>query len=291
MSLQTGVVFLNGDFLPAASAAISPLDRGFLYGDGLFETIRIYAGVPFALEEHLRRLKAAGRDVRLRVPYSVPWWRDKIATLLAENGLEGQDAAVRLTISRGVGGDGLVLPKAPSPTILMMARRLPPDLEQRRRAGVKVTLLGFHPGAGGLLEGLKTTDYLTAAIGKTLAQERHAFEGLYQTQSGEILEGTTSNVFVVSHRGLMTPALSRGVLPGTTRDRVLLLARRAGMSVREIRLPLQALLEADEAFLTASTIEVVPIRRVDDQVIGNRENPVTREIQRLYTRDRKARAR
>ena len=282
MSVRKEIVFLDGRFVSSAKARVSPLDRGFLYGDGLFETIRIYSGEPFALEQHLRRLKAAGRRIQLPIPHTVRWWRETTVELLGRSGLRGRDAAVRITITRGVGGDGLLLPRKPRPTLLMFARPLPSDLETLKRRGVKVTLLDFHPGVRGLLEGLKTTDYLTAALGKTLARARGAFEGIYRTKAGEILEGTTSNVFTVQDGCLVTPGVPRGVLPGTTRDRVLSLARGAGIPIREGRLSVSGLLKADEAFLTASTIEIVPIVLVDDARIGLGEIPITRVLQDLY---------
>lgn len=282
------VVFLDGRFVDGRAARVSALDRGFLYADGLFETIRIYRGHPYALAEHLARIEDAARKIRLPFPGSSSWWRETIARLLARNGLARSDAAVRITVSRGVGGDGLVFPRITRPTVLIVARPLAAGLDEMRRSGVAVALLGFHPGHDGLLQGLKTTDYLTAAIGKTIARERGAFEGLYQ-RKGEILEGTTSNLFVVRRGRVKTPALSRGILAGTTRDRVIALAREHRIPICEGRVTTRELLDADEAFLTASTIEVLPIARVDGRPIGTGSFAVSLGLHGIYVRDRDAR--
>lgn len=282
------VVFLDGRFIDGRTARVSALDRGFLYADGLFETIRIYSGRPYALEEHLARFENAAKSIRLPLPGPSSWWRATIERLLARNGLARSDAAVRITVTRGKGGDGLVFPEVPRPTVLVLARPLAPGLDEMRRTGIAVTLLGFHPGHDGLLEGLKTTNYLTAAIGKTLARERGAFEGLYQRR-GEILEGTTSNLFVVRRGRVRTPALSRGILAGTTRDRVIALAHEHGIGIREGRITTRDLLEADEAFLTASTIEVLPIATVDGRPVGRGRFEVSRGLHDLYASDRAAR--
>ena len=138
-----------------------------------------------------------------------------------------------MTITRGAGGAGLVPPRGIRPTILVVARALPRHVSSWQQSGVPVVLLPFHPGLDGLLGGLKTTDYLTALMGKMLAREHGAFEGIYQTASGEVLEGTTSNVFLANGRRLETPPVSRGILPGITRERVLAIARRNGFAVRE----------------------------------------------------------
>jgi branched-chain amino acid aminotransferase len=182
---------------------------------------------------------------------------------LQRNRLGSRDAVVRITVTRGAGGDGLVPPRRIRPTVLVIARSLPRAVSKWQHAGVPVVLLPFHPGLGGLLGGIKTTDYLTALVGKSLAREHGAFEGIYQTPSGEVLEGTTSNVFLVSGRRVETPPVSRGILPGITRERVLSLARRNGFTVRERTIRASELRRAEAAFLTASTIEVMPIRSVD----------------------------
>jgi branched-subunit amino acid aminotransferase/4-amino-4-deoxychorismate lyase len=275
-------VYLNGRFLPASAAYVRAEDRGILYGDGLFETIRVYRGRPFALDAHLLRLRRAGERTRLRIPGGSTWWAATIVELLRRNRLDAKDAAVRLTITRGIdAGLGLLPPRRPRQTVLVSARPVAPHLAKWQRRGVAVVLLPFSPGSRGYLSGVKTTDYLTALLGKAIAHEQGAFEGIYCTSAGRVLEGTTSNLFVIRGNLLVTPPLAAGILPGITRAEVLGLARRAGLRPRERALHVRELQTADEAFLTASTIEIVPIRTVNRSRVGH-GHPKTRELQTLF---------
>ena len=279
MTRRTAVVYRNGRFLPAREATVSALDRGLLYGDGLFETILVRAGKPVALAAHLERLRQSARALRLPVPDDDETWRRRVTALVRRNGLERDDAAVRLTLTRGIGGDGLLPPARPRPTVLLTVRPLDPALPRLRRRGVRVELLPFHPGLAGLLAGVKTTDYLTAMIGKQRARRAGAFEGIYTGGGGEVFEGTTSNLFVVRRGRLATPPLAAGILPGVTRAQVLRIAREEGIAVVERRLRRADLLGADEAFLTASTIGVLPIRAVGRHRLRRHPGPVTSQIQ------------
>ena len=275
-------VYLNGRFLAASTARVSAEDRGLLYGDGLFETIRAERGRPVAFEAHLLRLRQAGERIRLRIPHGRGWWAAVVTELLRRNQLEHEDAAVRLTVTRGVGGEGVLAPHRVRPTILVSARPIPRRLREWQRRGVRVALLPFHPGSNGYLSGVKTTDYLTAILGKAMAREQQAFEGLYCTADGRILEGTTSNVFLIRGNRLLTPPLAAGILPGITRARVLEIAGRAGLRASERRIDIRDLEAADEAFLTASTIEIVPIRSVGRRRIGHGTYPWIRRLRSLY---------
>ncbi len=274
-------VYVNGRFVAAARASVSVADRGFLYGDALFETVRVYRGKPFAVAAHFDRLRRGASTIRLHVPPARAAWEAAIVELVRRNRLAGSDVAVRLTLTRGVGGDGLVLPRRQRPTLVMTVRRLPRGLAKLQLQGVGVVLLPFHPGSGGLLAGVKAVDYLTAALGKTIARERGAFEGIYRTGSGELLEGTTSNLFVVRRDRLLTPPLGRGVLPGVTRGIVMRLAEKAGLRALERPLRERDLCAADEAFLTATTIEILPIRAVEGRPL-RAPGPRTRLLQSFY---------
>ena len=277
------VAYINGRFVHTARARVSALDRGLLYGDGLFETLRIYRGMPFALDAHLRRIRASGRRIGLTVPGAAKFWEGIIRDLLRRNRVGAADIALRLTVTRGVGGDGLLPPSRVKPTILITLRSLDPDLPRLSKRGVRVTLLPFHPGIGALLAGVKTVDYLTALIGKQLARRRGAYEGIYCTPVGQILEGTTSNIFIVRRRSLLTPPLAAGILPGVTRHLVMGLAVRLGLSVRERVLTTRDLETADEAFLTSTAIEILPIRSLDQRRIGDELRPVTRQLQTTFS--------
>jgi len=223
------LVWLNGRFLPARDARVSALDRGLLHGDGVYDTWRTYGGVPFATAAHLRRLAAAARALGLPAPGAVSVWERRVHRLVARCGLA--DAAVRLTVTRGTAGEGLVPEGRARPTLLLTARRLPTHLGPRQAHGVPVVLLPFPRDAGPPWGGLKLVGHPSAVVGRVTASRRGAAEGLYLTAGGEITEATSANLFLVERGVLVTPPREAGILPGVTRALVTALARRAGFRV------------------------------------------------------------
>jgi branched-chain amino acid aminotransferase len=275
------LVWLNGRLVEAARARVQALDRGLLHGDGLYETWRTYDGEPFAVAAHLRRLAAAARRLALPVPGDAALWERRSRLLVRRNGL--RDAAVRLTITRGDTGEAIVPERRAPPTVLLLVRPLPADLARRQRDGVRAVLLPFPRDASTTWGGLKLLGHASAVAGRMLAASRGADEGLYVTPAGDVTEGTTSNVFAVFGRTLVTPPLDAGILPGVTRGMVLTLARRAHLRVREAPLPARRLARADELFLTASTVEILPLVRLDGIHIGRgRPGPATVDLQARY---------
>jgi branched-subunit amino acid aminotransferase/4-amino-4-deoxychorismate lyase len=275
------LVWLNGRVVPARRAFVSALDRGLLHGDGVYDTWRTYGGRPFALREHLERLSAGARRLGLPPPGDPARWDRATRRLVGANRLP--DAAVRLTITRGAAGDALWPARRTRPTMLLTVRPLPPDLARRQSGGVAAVLLPFPRDAGPPWGGLKLVGHASAILGKRLAARRGAAEGLYVTARGEVTEATTANVFVVERGRLVTPPVDAGILPGVTRSLVLALARRAGLAVREEPLAVPRLRRVDECFLTASSVEIVPVVRLDDRrVAGGRPGAVTRRLQAAY---------
>lgn len=272
------LVQVNGRFVPAARAQISVFDRGLLYGDGLFETLRAYRGRPFALHEHLARLQASADFLGFAVPQR-PWRRD-LQSLLKRTGLTATDAWVRITVSRGAGVRGLLPPARPRPVIITMAGVLDPAIAKAQRFGARVALLPF--ARHGFLAEHKVLNYLPGVLGKVMATRHEAFEGLFVDSAGSITEGTTSNVFVWRGKRLVTPPIE-GILPGITRRRIIELAVADGLRVVEHRLTADDLLDADEAFLTSSLVEVVAITAVNTRKIGDGAvGPLTRRLHQLY---------
>ncbi len=277
------IVLLNDRLQPAAHAMISALDRGFLYGDGLFETVRAYSGRPFGLEQHLARLARSARVFRIPFERDVAYWRPRITRLLRANGLGASDAAVRLTISRGAGALGLLPPPRLRPTTLLVVSRIDPRLPGAQARGVGVRFFPYRLVTA-TLPSHKTLHYLPAVLGKMLAARARAWESLYLSADDMVLEGTTSNVFLVRRGTVVTPPL-HGILPGVTRRFLESVVRRAHMPLRETPITRRELLAADEVFLTASTIEVLPVVRVERRVIGRgTPGPVTRRLQEEYAR-------
>ena len=272
------MVWIDGRLVPAARATIPVFDRGFLYGDAVFETVRAYDGRLFLWPQHARRLAASLRAFRIPAPGND--LADAARAVIEARGLA--EAAVRVTVSRGT-GEGLIAPSRMTPTVVIMARAIPPELAGQRERGVSVLLLPFGRGHGGITDGHKTNAYLPAVLGKTRAAERRAFEGLYVERDGMVSEGTTSNVFAVRGGRLLTPPLEAGCLPGVTRQVILHLAAEEGLSGETMALQASTLHEMDEVFLTASTVEVMPVVRVDRQRVGDgKPGTLTRLLQDRY---------
>jgi branched-subunit amino acid aminotransferase/4-amino-4-deoxychorismate lyase len=280
---MTPVCYLNGRFIEVRRAAVPATDRGLLYGEGLFETWRTYKGHPFAVGDHLVRLAHAARA--LGIPFDAAEnWHERTRELVRRNRMHGRASVVRLTVTRGSGPIQLTADRTARPTRLMLLRPLEPGLREARARGVAVHLFDVDGGAGSGLRTLKTLNYLPAVIGKRAAAARGCFESIYRLPDSTLLEGTTSNLFVVRGRTVMTPPIAAGILPGVTRAIVLRLARRVA-TVKEARITNATLLASDEAFLTSTSIEIVPIVRIGRRrAAGGRPGPLTRELQDRYRR-------
>lgn len=274
MSSGSGTLFVNGRFVARGRAAVSVFDRGFLYGDGLFETMRAYQGVVFALEDHIQRLRASANVFALPVPKLD--WCGLAHELLRRNRLLRHDAWVRLVLTRGPGAPLLVPPQRPRPTVILMTG----PLNARRRRGATAVLLPFAHES--FLAEHKSLNYMLGVFGKAFARNHGADEGLYVGAGGVVHEGTSSSLFLVRDGALYT-APAKGILPGITRRRVIDIAVAAG--IRAVERPLRApeLFESEEAFLTSSLAEITPLLRVGRRTIGGGgPGPVTRRLQRLY---------
>jgi len=275
---RNGYVFLNDRIVPAARATVSVFDRGFLYGDGLFETMRAYQGRVFALEEHLGRLEKSA--LVLGLPFPKHRWQRVVEDLLGRNGLLDRDASVRLTLTRGTSEPIPLPPEDPRPTTLVMVRPVHPEVQKQQRAGIRVTLLPYS--RHGFLPEHKTLNYMTAVIGKVLAVRQAAQEGLFVRSGRFLSEGTTSSLFVVRKKQLWTPPL-KNILPGVTRRHVIRFAEELGLVVKERSVTTHDLRSAEEAFVTSSVAEILPIVELNDEKVGSgKPGKVTRRLQRCY---------
>jgi branched-subunit amino acid aminotransferase/4-amino-4-deoxychorismate lyase len=275
--MANNAVWLNGRIVRGSRARVPVSDRGLLYGDGLFETLRVYGGKPYLLTAHLARLRRSARALGIPLPGDTRYWSRALSELLAVHRLS--EAAVRITVTRGTDA-GLAPSPRPQPTVLVQLRRLAPGLAAAQRDGLSACLLPFDRG-GGFLVPHKTLAYLPAVLGRRIAQRRGAEEGLYVTAAGLVTEATTANLFVWHRNRLWTPAA--GVLPGITRALVIDLARRSGYRVAERDLSRAMLRSVSEAFLTSSVAEITPLVRVDGRTVGGgRPGPVTRTLQQAY---------
>jgi branched-chain amino acid aminotransferase len=277
------IVYLNRRFVEAERATISAFDRGFSYGDGLFETLRAYSGWVFALDRHLRRLGSGAAQIGLRFDGNVDRWRRVMYRLLRRNDLTDTDSSIRLTVTRGVDILGTLLPPEAQipPTLLVVARTVEEALVERQEIGIGVVTIQwgtpFNPF------GIKSVNYLYHMLAMVQAREQGAREALFVAPDGSVVEAATSNVFSVTNGVLTTPPEEAGLLPGITREVVIERAMKEGLDVREATLSLGDLLAADEAFLTGSVKEVMPLIAIDESQIGSGSpGPVTRLLQARY---------
>jgi D-amino acid aminotransferase len=273
-----GFVFLNGRIIDASRATVSVYDRGILYGDGLFETMRAYKGIAFDIEEHFHRLRTSADILGLPIPNLD--WPTTITELLKKNGLARQDAWVRLTITRGPAEPRVLPPDLVKPTTILMVRPLDRDIAGFQKRGVKVALLPFS--RHGFIPEHKSLNYLPAVVGKVLASYHGAYEGIFVRSDHVLTEGTTTSVFIARDGALWT-APEGGILPGVTRRLVIELAHAKNLRVIEREITTADLRLSDEAFLTSSMIEIIPIVQVDEAPVGRgTPGPLTKKLQKLY---------
>jgi branched-chain amino acid aminotransferase len=265
---------------------VSPFDRGFLYGDGVFEVLRTYRGEPWRLEEHLGRLALAARRVGITVPISNARWIAEVRAVLAARPA-GSDSVIRLALTRGVGLPGIDPSHAPVPTRLTVATPLPtlaPDLYQRGvRAALTVVDRATPRPAMLSLSGVKSCNYQLHILALREAQGRGFDDALLVSSDGALIEATAANVFILQAGRLRTPALESGPLDGITRAELLVAAASLGLPATCERLDPSDVWTADEVFLTSSVREVVPVVMVDEHEVGDgTPGPVTRILHAAF---------
>lgn len=270
---------LNGKLLSAATAKVSVLDRGFLYGDGVYEAVRIYDGKIFRARQHWQRLRVSLKSIFLKISWTdADLTRFCLQTARANN---LKEAMVRLTISRGVGTVGYDPSSCKNPTLMILALPIRPDLPHLWKKGVMATLVSVRRNPIISLSPLiKHTNSLNGILAKIESLRTRAFEGIFLNTQGFLAEGTISNVFLVDKGTLKTPSLDCGILDGVTRGAVLECAKRLKISVVETQLLPKDLQQAQEVFLSSTTMEVMPVVRLGSQKIGGGlPGPITRKLQ------------
>jgi len=276
-----GFAYLNGEIVSREDATVSAFDRGFLYGDGLFETIRAYDGSPFLLREHVARLARSASALGIRPP-DAALVAEAVAQLITLNQLS--DAYVRITLSRGIHAGALAPDTPPEPTLLIEARKLSPYPNELYEQGATAVVSSLTHDSASPLRRHKTTSYLLSILARREAKERGADEALLVDAARHVAEGATSNVFAVRDGRLLTPPLEMNILPGITRAVVLGLAKEAGLPTEERRFTADELGSADEAFLTNSLMELLPLRSVDGRAMASAPGDVTRALATAYKR-------
>ena len=275
-------VFLNDKFVDRKEAVVSVFDHGYLYGDGIYETLRAYGGRIFMLQQHLARLQRSGRSIGLDLPMPEKEWPALLREAISRNGLT--DAYLRITISRGEGEIGLDPALCPRPTVVILVKPFapyPPDLFQD---GVSLTIVQVRRNLSAALSPqIKSLNFLNNILAKQEATRARAFDGIMLNAEGYLTECSISNIFFVRGGRLCTPSLECGILDGITREVVLLLARENGVPIEEGRYTAEALRQADECFLTNTTMEIMPVRELDNMPVGSgRPGPLTLKLRELF---------
>jgi branched-chain amino acid aminotransferase len=280
------IVYLNGSLIPLSQAKVSAFDYGFLYGYGLFETMRAYHGTIFRLDRHLARLLESAAAISLSSRLADTGLAKACVATLRANNL--QEARVRLTVSRGEAGAFPGDKSDASPTVLVTATAYSPPPAQLYNRGFKALLSSFHRDSQSPLSKLKSTSYLLSVLSRLEAEAVGLDEALLLNERGLIAEGSTSNVFFINRSGLVTPSVESGILPGIARGVVLELADILKINVTDGEIRPEDLGQFDGAFLTNSVMELMPLVEVRDKAgkiitIGSgKPGAITRKLMAAY---------
>lgn len=271
-------IFLNGRMVKEAEACVSVYDHGFLYGDGIYETMRSYGGVVFMLDRHIDRLWLSASLIKLSPPDRSSL-RDAIYETIEANGLS--DAYVRVTVSRGRGPIGLDPGLCKEPTIVVIAKKFTEYPARHYQEGTKLTLAGTRRNLVEAIDPrIKSLNFLNNILAKTEAVDRGAYEAIMLNKDGYVAEGTVSNIFFIRDGRLCTPSSEVGILEGITREVVIGLAKTEGTEVVEGMFRPEDIFLADEVFLTNTTGEIMPVSRFEH--VSYKVGATTRHLHGLY---------
>ncbi len=281
MSLK---VYIDGKLIDKEHAAVSVYDHGLLYGDGVFEGIRVYGGKVFLLAEHVDRLYESALAIRLTIPLSKSEMVRAVEDTVKANAIG--DGYVRLVVTRGAGYLGLDIRKTSHPMVIVIADTIslyPEEFYRNGLAIITASTIRNHPAA--LSARIKSLNYLNNILAKIEATDAGCQEALMLNHKGEVAECTGDNIFIVRRGVLKTPPTDAGILEGVTRNVVLKLAREAGLPAQEVTLLRHDIFASDECFLTGTAAEVVPVVKLDGRDIGTgKPGPVTQDLRGRFQR-------
>jgi len=272
-------IYLNGNMVDEKEAVVSVLDHGFLYGDGIYETMRAYAGIVFKLDDHINRLYRSAELIGLYVAMTALDIKNAVYETIQSNGLS--DAYVRITISRGPGPIGLDPALCKEPTVVVIAREFKHYASDLYREGVRLMIAKTRRNLKEALDPrIKSLNFLNNIMAKREAIAVSAYEAIMLNHEGKLSECTVSNIFFVKDGVLCTPSVSSGILEGITRENVITLAQKDGIPVREDDFTPESLFKASEVFITNTTMEVMPVNRVEHRAFRVGEH--TKRLLKLY---------
>jgi branched-chain amino acid aminotransferase len=285
-----GAVYVNGRIMPASEAVVPVYDHGFVYGEGVYETLRTYNQVPFLYDRHVRRLRQSARHLALDVPFDdgtlARWIQDTVDAAATADGGPAGEWYIRILLTRGVGELSYDVKATPTPTLVIIVKPNEEPPERIARDGIRLSLVDVlrnHPGSVNPV--IKSNNLLNNALAMQAAYRRGAEEALMCNYRGELSECSQSNFFMVRRGTALTPTSAAGLLEGVTRAFLFEVGQEIGVPVRhEVLLP-KDLDTADEAFITSTTRELSPVTRIDDRIIGGgKPGPITVRLLAAYQR-------
>ena len=272
-------IWMDGKLAPAMEATVSVFDHALLYGDGVFEGIRIYGGKIFREAAHIRRLFESARAIRLNIPLSKEEVSAAMHEAMKANGLSG-DGYIRLVVTRGVGSLGISIKHTARPTVIVIADKIalyPRETYERGMHCIISSYVRNHPNSAS--PRVKSLNYLNNILAKAEAQDAGCDEAIMLNVSGRVSECTGDNIFVVRDGHVHTPPASEGILEGVTRAVVMELAKKRGIPMHESTLLRHDLYIADECFATGTAAEVIAITKIEGRVVGDgKAGPITRQL-------------
>ncbi|MDG0790182.1 branched-chain-amino-acid transaminase [Cohnella ginsengisoli] len=271
-------IYLNGQYVKKEDAKISVYDHGFLYGDGIFEGIRIYDGNIFRCREHLERLYDSAKSIMLNIPLSLTQMEDALCETIRRNGL--RDGYIRLIVSRGPGNLGLDPLRCPEAFVVIIVEQLAIYPEEAYRDGLRsVSVSPRRNLPDALNPKIKSLNYLNNILVKIQANLAGVGEAIMLNSQGYVAEGSSDNIFIVKRGVVYTPPCYIGALEGITRGAIIELCAKLGIPLREEPFTLHDVYTADEVFFTGTAAEVIAVREVDGRIIGEgRAGPVTSRL-------------
>jgi len=261
-------VYIDGKFFPQSKANVSVYDHGFLYGDGVFEGIRIYNDNIFMLDEHINRLYDSAKAIKLIIPLSKVELRNAVTQTHKVNGLK--DGYIRLIVTRGVGDLGIDPGKCPKPSIIIIVNKITLYPGELYKKGMEIiTASTQRTPVSALNPQIKSMNYLNNILAKIEAVNAGANEALMLNSSGNVVECSGDNIFIYRNGTLITPPTSIGALDGITRGIVIKIAKQEGLKVEELIFSRYEVYTSDECFLSGTAAEIIPVIKVDGREIGN----------------------
>lgn len=278
---MSDIVNMNGTICDASEAKISIFDHGFLFGDSVYETMRTYNRKIFLLERHMKRLENSARMLRLKLPVPVDKIQEELRRTVAES--KHEECYLRLIVTRGKGKISLDTEATEGSTYVIVSLPFHPLPAATYQNGIKLALVSTRRNNRlSLNPGMKSSNLLNNVLAYMEAKDRNAFEGILQNLSGNITEGTASNIFIVKNEKLLTPSLDVGLLPGVTRGLVFELAAAEKIPLEETHITPEELMNCEECFITGTTKGILPAGRIDDLQLSPVPGPVTEKLMQAY---------